>query len=936
MGSRTAPKTLIIAALFLVSVTLLPVGGQSDTTGYEGLDVLFMVNQSVTLAGISGNTPDSTGERFSGIQTAIDWLGVTRAQQAMLGVDFDIRISGIYYGGVYTQNGLNIRNEEQALQHVLDWSRIAPDDLDAWREQRTELVGAFAESSFTDASLGLRDHLYAFEEGFALFERESSRRQIVILITDGKPCDVAYDNGSDPNCNINNPAHQQYMLEMEASVQRFAAPNRSLHVLFLNNTDDQWSRYDDMWTNIGSSGSAQVLPNGSTLDEKIHDILANVIRDDFAVPFDSTVSEVVNLPRGAGLSVTSGAVQLDVPAYQEVMYVTLFKSLIGTQLVAEANSTPLNSSLLLDSGDYTAIYRIANPPPGAVELSTQVNQNGSAVADPNASLRIDFYPADFEFELQTINPRQFLAARFDLSTLTSQDQIIPIYSDQQYQLDAAIHLQPPRGESITLPLAIDSNAQVYTASFTPSESGRYIASVSARLENEVVYESQPLEFMVSETITRVEGIQQRSLEDIEQSYQLQVVNGGNPVPELTVERWIVTFIPEDQMCSLVDVESPVQPTGVLRYSDFTPNPEVPNVQMRFTPDTPGTYRICMNIRVLNALTREPEVVYNQEVARTTIIPVEGLALLMTRPLTLPSRQYAQDRVIEQPEKSTIWLPIFQDIPLLGGLVESFPFLAVLQRPYWEINEIPLEFTVVHREDVANLTVNEVGIRYDIPDGTDLNSYLTLTIINDETEQQVAWDAQLQVTANPAVWSVTLSSLPIGTYTIRVTVPSQPIGDTNRAFLPDDDEFTQTLVILSNPDEYLYTGLYVFLSAVSTAGLIYSLIVIPVRRRARRLYGEFLIMQHDNNAGSVTTIAKFSLAEGKRPATNKKLSIKHAALINDAQLLDLQVENAGKETLKVSYLIGGATKQVSLKLNTETEFAVSQETPGIAYRFRWEP
>lgn len=911
-------KTLICLLIGILCFEAQNTFSQVSNAPYTGMDVLFLINQSLTTNDVEGlGASDPNGVRFSSVQGAVNWLGVYRTQQHMLGNDLTFNVSSVYFGGIYFPGRVEVRNLSQAVETPLEWSQIMPESFDQWKDQQTPILEALSEHEFGPRHLGMRDYLIGLEEAFAQFENGGNpeHRQVIILITDGKPCAVQFEEYVDQNCTSTN-VRGRYMSAVRTLVQRrFNEPNQSLHLLFLDPERSEWDQYNRLWTDV-VRGNADPIYNPDDLNVTIHDILAEIIETDLPVFEGTTISAPVNLPQGAGLSVDAGAGNYVIPPYQEMLTLSLFKSNPNSRPVLLINDSEVRTADVFGVNGTVEIWSLRNPPPGNLTVSSQLIQGESTSADPAAVARIDLLPVRFDFDVPQIGLRRYVPVRFKLAAVDSVGEMLAIYPNETDQLDADVTIRPPTGAEFSLSLEPDFAANQYTGAFTPLETGVYTASLRAKAGSSLDLSPESVTFRVEPVIVEIDGMQREALEDIPQTYTLSFKSGQSVVPQLTPQIWVTTFIPEDVgECSDVNADSTL-PDGAFRFDEF----EVMDggAVMTVLPEIPGDYHVCVTVTVRDPLTNDSIQVYNNA-STSTVNLVNGLALLLTRPEVRASDMGA----IRLPEETTLWTSILENTP-------DLPFELV--RPYWERQSTPLQITVVEEVDAARTEgFTPVEIGQDIP--ADESEFFNLRVLNANNEQ-VAQNAQLTQTANPAVWSVDLPPLPAGTYTITIQTSSTPIGETNYAFLPQYAQFTQTLEIVPNLERPALLGLYSTL-ALLIVGLVVNFgLIRPTNVRRNRLRGVLYIEAQDDQTKTISVIDRLSLdSAGIRDQW--VIPLVQLPLI-DPPLTYLEVRmQRGK--LQIYYGIqGGEPQPVELTdYRQPRNFGSSVYTPNRRFFFRWD-
>lgn len=224
--------------------------GSPPPSGYEGLNLMFIIDQSGSMGGTRysgdpkyglGNDPQDL--RFFIPQYAIDWLS-SFLNALPDGSRPTINFSLVTFG--------------TTSRPILQWINLEDDYLNASDAQKAQLLTDISNVRFFNAernvytSLGFTNFSEAFKEGDALFNNAPRSSGVgrpylsaVIVLTDGAPCI--------PNefCeNFNPDGYPAGHLTNLATYIKSNYPNTELFVAGLDATDAFFSALEGYWRNI--------------------------------------------------------------------------------------------------------------------------------------------------------------------------------------------------------------------------------------------------------------------------------------------------------------------------------------------------------------------------------------------------------------------------------------------------------------------------------------------------------------------------------------------------------------------------------------------------------------------------------------------------------------------------------------------------------------
>jgi hypothetical protein len=269
-------------------VTTLPPPNAQTGQPYEGLDVVFLIDQSGSMGGAKyGSQPhpnanDPDDRRFEVSRFAINFIGELRYRYAKLSnQDWDARASVIYFG--------SSANPAEAVERPLESQLIAPESEEQWKNTWNSIEPRLSPSAFGQRNLGNTDFLSAFKEAINQFkimdaQHSGNRLRAIIMVTDGAPCVTS------PTIPTTCLGGEQQIRDVQAYVaQNYNGPNDRLYMVALNDADPYWTggpgipAYGPYWEQMAANrGRARLVANNETevtayVQEAINELVAPFI-----------------------------------------------------------------------------------------------------------------------------------------------------------------------------------------------------------------------------------------------------------------------------------------------------------------------------------------------------------------------------------------------------------------------------------------------------------------------------------------------------------------------------------------------------------------------------------------------------------------------------------------------------------------------------------
>ncbi|MCS6837139.1 MAG: VWA domain-containing protein [Anaerolineae bacterium] len=440
----------------LVVALAQPTQGQSSTVTYDGLDIVFLVDQSGSMGGreygFRGTGTDPLGLRFEALQYAIDVLGSYRLNFAS---DYPINLAVVYFGSDAERG--TIRN---------GWRAIATDEA-AWESQRQELLDLFSAESFRattrPANLGDTNFNAAFQEAILLFSQLNTRNhmRVIIILTDGAPC-VPQEMGND--CPLQ--GQQRHMDRLLALTQRdFSASNNLIFVVAFDEEREFWPRWEARWQEIvGQPERARLASSSEEIGARFIDILNDL--------FERSGRE-----EARSVALRSGSNVISVPPYVRELRVSFFKS---DATPANLNATRPNGRTLRPDDPQLRITNSNRPievwylsQPEAGDWTFEVDDSRTRM-----NVYLAFLPLRVNAQVDDGPFSQYEDVVLRLQLRQEDGSPLPPPSDP-YELKLAPSLIQPDGQSLPLQ-AVPLTESKYEIRLRPRQSGEYRLSLEIK------------------------------------------------------------------------------------------------------------------------------------------------------------------------------------------------------------------------------------------------------------------------------------------------------------------------------------------------------------------------------------------------------------------------------------------------------------------------
>lgn len=454
---------LVLCSMFLIQISF-PVQAQQAT--YDGLDIVFLVDQSGSMGRIQGEMSpnDKLGLRFYSLPLVTSLMGDYRL---LINNQASFRMAAINFG-----------EESEPWRFSLSgsyWQTIAPNSRDEWKPQYAQLVQDFQrmESEFSRRDMGNTNMLGAFESAHALFNQipdlPGRRLRVVIILTDGQP-------------SLNTPGFSvaSHMSALSSYTRRnFPEPDYRIYTIgMIDAADPYWQKLEPYWKTITNDPcTPRSCPDKSS--ERARLVASN---DDVGKRFQEILRALTNeLPRPADVTVVDADISpgpLTVPPYLKFISFAYFKTDPGQRLVLTDPQGVIDENRpgveIEGVNGPIQVVRISNPMPGRWQVAT----------DPrgvNVDITMRYIFAKSLLESPSAAQVQFVPLTIKYTLLDEAGQPLPVYSAPLYKLLVNAKVST-NGQTWDLTLNEDGQGG-YSSEFVPIITGRHAIEVHAESQD---------------------------------------------------------------------------------------------------------------------------------------------------------------------------------------------------------------------------------------------------------------------------------------------------------------------------------------------------------------------------------------------------------------------------------------------------------------------
>lgn len=599
-------RNFLLSSLVIMFLTLAAPFAIAQQSQYDGLDIVFVVDQSGSMGGIPGVEPsDPFGLRFESPWYATYWLGEDRL---LVHPNVDYRIAVVQFG-----TNAETWNFGTSANPVY-WQEIAPDTRDGWQpvydalanDLRSEMPATYQRN------LGLTDILKGMQRAEDLFaalpEPAGERQRVIVLLTDGDPVrDSRFIQDDDEKISL--------MQEIEAfSVSAFPEPDYRIYVVGMNSGVNYWRLTGPYWERITNDPCTNESCPEPELDRA--GLIAS--NDDVGKRFQEILQDLTGaLPTPEGVNVIDQQVipgALAVPPYLESISFTYFKTDPVEQLVLTdpVGDVDLNrpGTTIEGQGGPIEVVRIASPEPGQWFVATD---------PPGPDVDITMRQIFAQSRLDT--PRgvqgQYIPLTVQYALLNEVGGPLPSYADPRFRL--MVEAQIEAGGQTWPIMLTDQGNNIYQAEFVPLVTGQHTIFVYAASQDldgnpVIVFDGEIGEFAVSpanlvalNVPTQVQQYDQAAF-----VFELQDARGF-PLPSSTPLEAEINI----EGAETTTIALTAQPDGTYLGT--------------FSPQVAGNYSAAVVAKITDPINGNEYTVANEPVGQFAVSPTVRIGLSLVLP-----------------------------------------------------------------------------------------------------------------------------------------------------------------------------------------------------------------------------------------------------------------------------------------------------------------
>jgi len=459
----------LVVLVFFVMVLLSSSPVLAQTQTYDGLDIVFLIDQSDSMSrNFGGEANDPLGLRFYGLSYAMYWLG---EDHLLIHSDTTVRMSVINFGEVAVPVNFNDGSSSSSY-----WKEIAPRSRDEWDTMYQEMSAILdtSRTEYTNRGLGTTHFLGAFEAAEELFAAlpptSENRLRVIILLTDGLPY---YGPGG-----FNYESYMETLADFSAA--NFPYPDYRIYVVgMLDSGQSYWTKVRPYWEEITQDpcleascpepdkDRASIVASNDDVGKRFQEILQG-LTSEFALPSDVQYVDEAVIPG-----------PLVVPPYLRSITFSYFKTDTSQRLVisdpnGEIDETDAGVTVDGVSGPIQSI-RVSNPMPGEWQVAT----------DPlgvNVDITMRYIFAQSRLTSPSGPQSQFIPLTINYSLLDDFGQPLPVYSDSRYKLKVTATVEADgTSQQLVLNNMPDNS---YQADFTPVLAVNHTIRVKAESQDQ--------------------------------------------------------------------------------------------------------------------------------------------------------------------------------------------------------------------------------------------------------------------------------------------------------------------------------------------------------------------------------------------------------------------------------------------------------------------
>ncbi len=459
-----------IACMLLCCLWMLSIGAVyaqdidtslPSTTNYDGLDIIFLVDQSGSMGGAdygfspAGRGYDPLGLRFEAVHYALMMLGQYRLSIAP---DIQMRMSVINFG-----------DNADISDPASHWVNIAPTGrAEDWDIAFEQISNTLSSDSFrqrhSPANLENTNFFAAFDAAQTRFSElpSDNKRYLraVVLLTDGAPCvPQSFD------CN-DFSAQQQHMRNViELTKGAFPSDDYVVFVLTLDATGVLWDRWRSDWQQITQIPERTSLATDS---QQVGIRFLNILMELMAI-IQGNDDQSVNV-------LNMGENRVFIPPYLAEIRLSIFKSSLEPGMLEIIKPSGLGLSNFDPEVDIynrdrpIEVWRISNPEPGDWIFRVDDEQS-------HLDIYMEFIPVDISVQIEEKTYYQYNTISLSFDLLDASGNPLVIYGPP-YDLNVTADLLMPDGETQSIPVTTQGGSN-YKIDIYGGQVGAYSMGIHA-------------------------------------------------------------------------------------------------------------------------------------------------------------------------------------------------------------------------------------------------------------------------------------------------------------------------------------------------------------------------------------------------------------------------------------------------------------------------
>lgn len=586
--------------LLLLLIFLLPQMALAQTSLYDGVDILFLIDQSGSMGRVKGGVRpnDALGLRFASPRYVTDLMG-----EFVLAINPDISFRmGIVSFGETAERW----NFASPGADPLYWKVINPASRAQWEPDYKSLLGSFdaMEKKYTQDDLSGTDFQVAFRAAKSMFDSlppmSGNRLRIIIILTDGQPSEGV----------------ATHMANLRSYAKNnFPTPGYRIYTIgMIDAADTYWQNVEPYWESI-TSDPCTAVSCPDPLKDRTSLVASN---DEVGKRFQEIFLEFSGELDSGGASYVDKEITPGnhiVPPFVSSISFAYFKTERSQELIVK---DPLGRTVdenfpdadILGKDKPIQVLRVLNPLPGTWEVNT--NPPGAGV-----SITMRYIYAKSRLDSPAGTQVQYVPVKVQYAILDENNQPLPVYSDPQYAL--TVEAVVSAGEQFWNLFLKSGTDNTYAADFIPVLVGPHTITVKAASRDantkEVVIFDGPIgSFDVSPVLIQPKNLPLLWPQYSEQPITFELTNAsGAPIAQKPDTLQIVASVSGAQ-----NVELPL-----VLQSDGT-------YQALYTPNTTGEHIVHVLASVIDSAGVK-QVILDSDVGSFDVSPTVRVEMKVLQP-----------------------------------------------------------------------------------------------------------------------------------------------------------------------------------------------------------------------------------------------------------------------------------------------------------------